>query len=150
MKRIILIIGIIVWSSSLFAQIKPLSEEKRKEFEAQKVAFFTQEMQLTPEEASKFWPLYNEMQTKIRAEGYKIRNVVGNQKIKELSEKQAHESIDTILDTETKMQAIKKEYYQRIIQVLSAKKLWLMMKAERDFHHQLWKKLDKYPPSKMK
>lgn len=150
MKKIILIIGIIVWNFSLFAQIKPLSEEKRKEFEAQKVAFFTQEMKLTPEEASKFWPLYNEMQTKIRTEGDKVKSVIRNQKIKEPSEKQALESINTILDTETKMQAIKKEYYQKIIQVLSAKKLWLMMKAERDFHHQLWKKLDKCPPSKTK
>ena len=42
---------------SLFAQSGKLSEDKRKEFEAQKVAFFTQEMDLTPEEATKFWPL---------------------------------------------------------------------------------------------
>ena len=41
---------------SLFAQSGKLSEDKRKEFEAQKVAFFTQEMDLTPEEATKFWP----------------------------------------------------------------------------------------------
>ena len=33
---------------SLFAQSGKLSEDKRKEFEAQKVAFFTQEMDLTP------------------------------------------------------------------------------------------------------
>lgn len=34
---------------SLFAQSGKLSEDKRKEFEAQKVAFFTQEMDLTPD-----------------------------------------------------------------------------------------------------
>lgn len=71
---------------SLFAQSGKLSEDKRKEFEAQKVAFFTQEMELTPEEATKFWPLYNEMQQKMRVENDKIRNLACRKDKKEASE----------------------------------------------------------------
>ena len=53
MKMKILILMVVVWGStlSLCAQGK-LSEEKRKEFEAQKVAYFTQTLDLTPEEAA--------------------------------------------------------------------------------------------------
>lgn len=32
----------------------------REEIHAQKIAFFTQELDLTPQEAEKFWPVYNE------------------------------------------------------------------------------------------
>lgn len=32
----------------------------REEINAQKIAFFTQELNLTPQEAEKFWPVYNE------------------------------------------------------------------------------------------
>ena len=51
MKKISLIILMVGFGFSLFAQSGKLSEDKRKEFEAQKVAFFTQEMDLTPDEA---------------------------------------------------------------------------------------------------
>ncbi|WP_294142252.1 hypothetical protein [uncultured Sanguibacteroides sp.] len=146
MKKIGLIIGILGITFSLFAQGK-LSEEKRKEFEAQKVAFFTQEMSLTPEEAVKFWPLYNEMQKKIREAGNVIRDLAtkfsGN-----VTEKEAQANIETILKAEEQMQSLKKDYYQKIIKELSARKLWLMMEAERKFHRQLWKKLGKCPGEK--
>ena len=43
MKKISLIILMVGFGFSLFAQSGKLSEDKRKEFEAQKVAFFTQD-----------------------------------------------------------------------------------------------------------
>ena len=65
MKNIILIV-LLLWSGvGVWAQDK-LTDEKRKEFDAQKVAFFTQELDLSPAEAAVFWPLYNEMQKKNR------------------------------------------------------------------------------------
>ena len=144
MKRILFISGILLYASSLFAQMKPLSEEKRKEFEAQKIAFFTQEMELTPEEAAKFWPLYNEMQLKIREEKEKFWKALKEQGSGEVTEKQAQILINTMLESELKEYSLKKEYYHKIIKALSAKKLWLMFEAERNFHRQLWRKLGTY------
>lgn len=49
MKNIILIV-LLLWSGvGVWAQDK-LTDEKRKEFDAQKVAFFTQELDLSPAE----------------------------------------------------------------------------------------------------
>lgn len=39
----------------------------REELQSQKIAFFTQELDLTPEEAQKFWPVYNEAGKKLQA-----------------------------------------------------------------------------------
>lgn len=60
MKYLLIIIGLLS-GTTLWAQNNKLSEEKRDEFEAQKAAFFTQALDLTPQEAVSFWPLYNEM-----------------------------------------------------------------------------------------
>ena len=148
MKRIGLIILMMAVGFSLFAQSGKLSEDKRKEFEAQKVAFFTQEMELTPEEATKFWPLYNEMQQKMRVENDKIRNLACRKDKKEASEvteQQALKNLATILSAEQAVRDIKKEYFEKLTKALSARKVWMMIEAEQKFHHQLWKKMGKYP-----
>ena len=128
---------------SLFAQSGKLSEDKRKEFEAQKVAFFTQEMDLTPEEATKFWPLYNEMQQKIRVENDKIRDLTcrkDKKEVPEVTEQQALKNLEIMLSAEQAVRDIKKEYIEKLTKALSAKKVWMMIEAEQKFHHQLWKK----------
>ena len=101
---------------SLFAQSGKLSEDKRKEFEAQKVAFFTQEMDLTPEEATKFWPLYNEMQQKIRVENDKIRDLTcrkDKKEVPEVTEQQALKNLEIMLSAEQAVRDIKKEYIEK-------------------------------------
>lgn len=147
MKRIGLIFILMGITSFVFAQPAKLSDEKRKEFEAQKVAFFTQEMRLTPEEASVFWPLYNEMQLKVRVQGDKIRDLSRgkNRETKELTEQEAAKYIETLLASEKATQEIKKEYFDKLTKALSAKKVWLMVEAEQRFHRQLWKKMGKCP-----
>lgn len=40
--------------AAAFAQSNKLTDEKIKEFEAQKIAFFTHELEITPEEAIHF------------------------------------------------------------------------------------------------
>ncbi len=64
---------------------KQMHQEKRKfptkeELQSQKIAFFTQELELTPEEAQKFWPVYNEGNKKLHAARKNI-----NSSLKELN-----------------------------------------------------------------
>ena len=145
MKKIGCIMVMLCMACVLFGQNNPprLTEEKKREFEAQKVAFITRELKLTPEEAAKFWPLYNEMLQK-------VREVRGPRKEREeasgMTEKQAQQQIDFIIASAEKEVAIKKEYYKRIVEVISAKRLLLLFEAEYNFHHQLWKKLGEEHP----
>lgn len=141
MKKIGFILVLVLAVHGVFAQGK-LTDEKRKEFEAQKVAFFTRELDLSPSEAALFWPLYNEMQKKnheiegnIRKEARAIREAKG------LKENNYKEAIEKMLDNEACMQAIKKEYYQKMLTVIPASKIWKLGEAERKFHRQLFEKL---------
>lgn len=129
-----------------FAQDGKLSEEKRKEFDAQKVAFFTQALDLTPEEAAVFWPLYNEMFKKIRTTDWETRKLIheaGN--TKNVSDKQARELIEKILDKEQQTLQIKKEYYQKMMKAVPVQKISKLDWVEHKFHKQLIEKMRKCP-----
>lgn len=87
MKQILISILILILAGSTsFAQESPQPQQEnqgtvkqhqhqqekkkypsREELQSQKIAFFTQELDLTPEEAQKFWPVYNEAGKKLQA-----------------------------------------------------------------------------------
>ena len=57
-----------LWTFAQEDRVRKSDQERRAEREAvqaQKIAFITQETGLTPAEAEKFWPLYNEMNHKV-------------------------------------------------------------------------------------
>ena len=62
MKKIsVLIIFICLTAGICFSQHRPDRQDK---IYAAKVAFFTERLQLTPQEAEKFWPVYNDYQNR--------------------------------------------------------------------------------------
>lgn len=129
------------WGTEVVAQGK-LTDEKRKEFEAQKVAFFTQELDLSPSEAALFWPLYNEMQKKKREVESQIRKGVHEvNAAPSLTEKDYTEAVGKLLALEDDLQEVKVDYYQRMLVVIPASKIWKLGEAERKFHRQLFEKL---------
>ncbi len=60
MKRFVTALLALAVSFSVFAQKGP--EKDRERIQAEKIAYITQELDLSPSEAEKFWPLYNEVQ----------------------------------------------------------------------------------------
>ncbi len=42
------------------AQPPMMNKEARERIEAQRIAFITDQLHLTPDEAARFWPIYNE------------------------------------------------------------------------------------------
>lgn len=141
MKYVIVVLLVMFSGAKTFAQDK-LTDDKRKEFDAQKVAFFTQELDLSPAEAAIFWPLYNEMQKKIRTlEGENRRGIREVRETKGLKEQDYKEAIGKVLAVEKEMQETKEEYYLKMLSVLPASKIWKLGEAERKFHRQLFDKL---------
>ena len=56
-KSFILFVSILMCSTILNAQETKI--DKEQEIKSQKIAFFTDKIGLTPEEAQTFWPIYN-------------------------------------------------------------------------------------------
>ncbi|MEO6541551.1 MAG: hypothetical protein ABIN74_11185 [Ferruginibacter sp.] len=64
MKKIILILSVLLGSVSMvLAQDQPDGERVKALY----VAYVTQQLQLTPEEAQKFWPLHTQFEAEIKA-----------------------------------------------------------------------------------
>lgn len=57
MKRFIYMVFVLVCSFQLHAQ-----ENNQQKLEALRIAFFTKQLNLSPQEAQKFWPVYNKYQ----------------------------------------------------------------------------------------
>lgn len=128
---------------SSFSQEKT-KEEARKEIEAQKVAFVTQSMEFTPDEAALFWPLYNEMSQKMREKDFSIRESVQACKSGKLTDQQYKDYIEKQLEVEQEKMDIKKEYYHKFMLVIPAEKVCRLGWIEHKFNKMLLSRMQKH------
>ncbi len=117
------------------------AQERRERVESAKIAFLTDKMSLTTEQAQKFWPLYNEYEAKRRALLKSYRSGY-RQNVEELSEEEAEARIEGMFTTREKELALEKEYAARYMRVISNKQLIKLYRGERDFTKLLLKRLD--------
>jgi Spy/CpxP family protein refolding chaperone len=138
----ILIIVCFFTTSFLFSQNFKAQKEKVK---ALKVAFITEQLALTAEEAQKFWPIYNafsEKQSVLRNEKMNAildRFQPGN--IDALSEKEASASLIQMEKIEDDLFQLRKKFIKDLQSVISAKKIIKLKKAEEDFNRVLLKQM---------
>ncbi len=125
-------------------------QEKKENIEAMKIAFITQKLDLTPEEAQKFWPVYNQYSDKIQELRKKRRQDDKDAKhnLDDLSDKEIEQVIDQDLSNRQKELDLQKEYKVKFKSVLTMKKVAKLYAAEEQFKLVLLEKLKdrKQPP----
>ena len=108
-----------------------------------KIGFFTKRLNLTSEEAEKFWPVYNEYQGKrnlIQLEKLKInRNF--NQNGSTLSDNQLVEMGDKYVDCLVQESALAVAFHKKLREVLSPSKVIMYYQAENQYKAQLLNEL---------
>lgn len=107
---------------------------KRERVEAEKVAFITKRMELTPKQAQGFWPIHTEYEKAERSIKQKYRNRIS---IDAMSEADAEEAIEKRLRQEEELLALKKNYFTRFKQVISPRQILLLQKANAEFKQYL-------------
>ena len=140
-KIIFPIIFLLVTSLSFSQGFK----EKREKVKALKVAYITEQLELTTDEAQKFWPIYNafdDKQGELRHE--KMRAILnrfrpGN--VDKLSEKEASVLLVQIEKIEEDLFILRKKFIKDLQNVISAKKIIKLKKAEEDFNRELLKQM---------
>lgn len=127
-----------------FAQDGPrlTKEERAERIKAEKIAFISTQLELNSTEAEKFWPIYNEYESKIEAaHKSQKQNMKKLRQIDELNDDEAYELTKAILEDEGKQVEIRKEYLGRFATVLSQKKAAKVYMAEEKFKRELLKKI---------
>ncbi|WP_158838565.1 sensor of ECF-type sigma factor [Polaribacter sp. L3A8] len=141
MKKLITITCIALFCTlTLSAQERKDSREKIK---ALKVSYITEQLNLTPNEAEKFWPLYNAYSKEQYSLRYKLKSEIKGA-IKDdknaVSENEAERLILLKLATDKKFYEAQKDFISNIKKVISYKKIIQLQLAEMEFGRKLMRK----------
>ena len=142
----LLIVCLILSSFSLFAQKKESKDEKKQRIEAARVSFITKKLELTPEESKEFWPVINEMETKIKTsrKALKDRFKKMKQEDEKIDEKTYQKLIEDMHEQQISILEIKNEYVQKIASVIGYEKTFRFEhQIQREFKKQLMDRMKK-------
>lgn len=127
-------------SVSFYAQGESMQEKKEK-IKALKVAFFTTELDLTTNEAEKFWPIYNTFDDKqFELRHQKMRAFMkrmSDGSLDRITEKEANNFLVQMEDTEEELFLLRKRFTQNLRKILPSVKIIKLRKAEEDFNRKL-------------
>lgn len=129
-----ILIGIL-FSSTLTGIAQENAEQNAKEkIKSLQVAYLAKKLDLTTEEAEKFWPVYNNYSHEVELLiADRKRKVKENKENIKNEDKAAREAIDKELNYEKKMLDIKTRYSREFMKVLPPRKAGNVFKGEKEF-----------------
>lgn len=107
-----------------------------------KIAFITQELNLTEKEAQAFWPIYNRMAQEREDLRQAARSQHNQSKKTEFTDQEAEKILMEQMEMEQKLLDLDKKYISEFRTVLPASKILKLRIAERDFLHKVLRKID--------
>ena len=136
--KLVLII-LVLFSIHSFSQ--PKFDEKKEQIKTLKVGFITNELSLTPDEASRFWPIYNafdDKQFELRHQKMKaFKSRMEGDALDKMSEKDAATFLTQMESNEEELYLTRKKFIVSLKGILSPIKIIKLKKAEDDFNRKL-------------
>jgi hypothetical protein len=116
----------IVFSMLLFFSAMAQDDQQRGlgRLEAYKIAYLTKKLNLTPQEAQQFWPIYNQYQQEIKSARSDLKSNRPDE-----------------IQMEEKMLNIRKKYNSQFSKALNPEKVNTLYKSEKEFGHMVQKEL---------
>ncbi len=141
MKHISKILVIVFISASTFIS----AQTGMDKIKSLKIAFITERLSLTSDEAAVFWPVYNEHEAAIeqlrRRERMEIRNRLQN--FQNMSDQEIQSLMDEFLTLENERNNRNMAFLRKMNTIISARKTFLLIKAEDDFKKRLLQQIQK-------
>lgn len=146
----ILFFSLFMVAGQLSAQPTETPKDRKEKIEQLKIAFITKELDLTTDEAEKFWPIYNEMSDKLHEKKKTERSL--EKEIREnfdtLTEEEVKAKSESVLQNEIEQAELKKEYHEKFAKVIGYKKATKLLSLEQRFKRELLQHVNsrKEPP----
>jgi hypothetical protein len=121
----LIVLFLSLFTSTTIAQ-PPSREQRQEKIEALRIAFLTRQLELTPDEAKKFWPVHDLYQADIE------------KLLKEYRDKKGDE-----IELEEKLLNVRKKYKPDFLKTISEEKFNKMLRAERDFREMIRKEMER-------
>ncbi len=143
---IIFLISMLVSLQSVYSQQRPQrqaqrqADERKEAIETRKISYITRTLNLTPSEAREFWPIYNEYTRKVEELSDNFRKQTealpepGN-----MTDAQARQFVEAEISRFEKSSALRREYTEKMLEVISVQQVALLFEAERSFHRMLFR-----------
>lgn len=122
MKKYILFIVLIFCGSSLLRAQNDDGSKRGEKVQALKIAFITQKLELTAEEAQKFWPVYGQYENELKA-------VLANS------------SNEDVIDNDERLLNVRKKYRPEFTKLLGQARMNTLFAAEKEFRRILLQRL---------
>lgn len=142
-------IALLGLSISTFAQ-KEERIKNREELKAQKVAFITERLALTPTESKAFWPVYDQKDQEKKAIMKSIkgdRKENPKKKMEDMTDDEVKALLNKMIEKKQAELDIQKKYNEKFLAILPAKKVAKLYHVEREFRKQ---KKEEHHPKKTK
>lgn len=139
MKKTFITLLFIALTLSAFGQRK----ERQERIKALKVAFITEKLELSSEEAQQFWPVYNALEKQkeaLRKEGQNIRKGLN---FESLTDAEANKLITDMLGLENRKHNLQTKQVNDLLKVIPAKKVILLKVVEDQFNKRMLDEIKK-------
>ncbi|MEQ8583032.1 MAG: hypothetical protein RIC30_11155 [Marinoscillum sp.] len=136
MRQLITLVFILT-SIGLWAQ----SPSTMERVEAAKIALITERLELTPEQAEKFWPIYREFSEQQRTLRKEFNDLRTNHNPQTASEEENKKMLEMGMQIKERQLGLERTYSERMQQVITTRQLMSLRKAEDDFKEMLMKRI---------
>ena len=133
-----IIIAIFLFSS--LCTIK--GQQVNQKMKLLKASYITEQLDLTPSEPEKFWPIYNLYTNKIHSLRFELDNglikkLLKNGDFDSVSEIDAKIYLETLAKLDQELLLQRQKLVQELSKIISSKKIIKLHKAERDFNRRI-------------
>lgn len=137
---VLLSVSVILLASSIKVSAQPGNRGDWKErMQSEKIAFLTMEIGLTPDEAQKFWPIYNQVSEELDkamhetfASYMELEKALNENK----ADKEISKCLERYMDALEKQNEIRNDSVEKYRKILTDKKVAKIFVAEEKFRRQ--------------
>lgn len=133
--------------------VNSIAQPNNDRIKSLKIAFITERLNLTENEAQQFWPVYNNFEEnmyKIRFEDLRrIRHEI-KQNHETLSDAKANELLDRMINAENELHNAKIQLTEKLKKILSPQKIILLKVTEEEFNRKILEEMKKRRQERMK
>jgi len=115
----------------------------RERIKSERIAFITERLSLTAEEAQRFWPVYNELSQQmdgIKKEQRAARKNLGD-RLASMPDRDVEVAMNEDLNRQQQLLDLQRKSMTDLSKILPPKKVAMLLKAERDFKLEMLRKM---------
>jgi hypothetical protein len=118
------------------------NQERLERIRAARIALINDRLELTPEQAEKFWPLYNEYTQQRQDLLKEYQSMRQSSEGRQLTDEESKELLNKGIRLKEKQLDLDRTYNDRLTRVITNNQILLLRRAEEDFRKMIIERLD--------